>query len=192
MSPNKLPSPFKSVSQLLRFVDNYIFVQRLARILFFTASFAAIALALRQHGSLPARVATHFGADGQPNGWMSRDGHTIGQVAISFFIGGLLVALALYLPRVPDRFVNLPHRDYWLAPKRRAETFAWLGSMLCWLGALLQGFLAYVFHEVWRANLVAPPALRLNSLWLQVSLFIFTVGLVITLLFRFRRPEGAR
>jgi hypothetical protein len=167
-------------------------VHRLARIIFFTAAFTAIALALRQHGSLPERVATHFGADGQPNGWMSRDGHTIGQVAISFFVGGLFFALALYLPRVPDRFVNLPHRDYWLAPKRRAETFAWLSSMLFWLGALLQGFLAYVFHEVWRANLVTPPALRLNSLWLQVSLFILTAGLVITLLFRFRRPDGGR
>jgi hypothetical protein len=167
-------------------------VHRLARILFFATAFTALALAIRQHGSLPARVATHFGADGQPNGWMSRDGHTIGQVAISIFIGGLFFALTLYLPRVPDRFVNLPHRDYWLAPQRRAATFAWLGSMLLWLGALLQGFLAYVFREVWRANLLTPPALRLNSLWLQVSLFILTAGLVITLLFRFRRPEGGR
>lgn len=167
-------------------------MRRLARILFFAATFTALALAVRQHSSLPARVASHFGADGQPNGWMSRDGHTIGQVAISFFVGGLFFALALYLPRVPDHFVNLPHRDHWLAPKRRAETFAWLSAMLFWLGILLQSFLAYIFHEVWRANLVTPPTLRLNSLWLQLSLFILTAGLVITLLFRFRRPEGAR
>ncbi len=163
-----------------------------ARILFLAASIAALALAARQNGSLPGRVATHFGADGRPNGWMARDSHTLGQIGISLFIGGLFFALTRYLPRMPERFVNLPHRDYWLAPKRRAETFAWLGAMLFWLGTLLQGFLAYVFHEVWRANLLTPPALRLNSLWLQLSLFIFTAGLVITLLFRFRRPEGAR
>ncbi len=167
-------------------------MRRLARILFFAATFTALALAVRQHGSLPARVATHFGAGGQPNGWMSRDNHTIGQVGISLFIGGLFFALTFYLARVPDRFVNLPHRDYWLAPKRRDETFAWIGSMLFWLGALLQGFLAYVFHEIWRANLITPPALRLNSLWLQLSLFIITVGLVITLLFRFRQPASDR
>ena len=93
---------------------------------------------------------------------------------------------------MPARFVNVPHRDYWLAPQQRAKTFAWLGSMLCWLGALHQGSNAFVFHEVWRANLLTPPALRLNSLWLQLSLFIITVGLVITLLFRFRRPTGDR
>ena len=167
-------------------------MRRLARILFFTATFTALALAIRQNGSLPARVATHFGANGQPNGWMSRDHHTVGQVAISLFTGGLFFALTLYLPRVPVRFVNVPHRDYWLAPQHRAKTFAWLASMLCWLGALLQGFLAFIFHEVWRANLLTPPALRLNSLWLQLSLFIITVGLVITLLFRFRRPTGGR
>jgi hypothetical protein len=167
-------------------------VRRLARILFFAATLTALALAARQHGSLPERVATHFGADGTANGWMSRDGHSVGQIAITFFVAGLFYVLTLALPRLPDRFVNLPHRDFWLAPKRRAETFAWLSSMLFWLGALLQSFLAYVFHEVWRANLSIPPALRLNSLWLQLSLFILTAGLVITLLFRFRRPEGAR
>lgn len=165
---------------------------RLARILFFAATFSALALAVRQRDSLPALVATHFGAEGQPNGWMARDSHTISQVGITLFVAAVFFALTLWLPRTPDRFVNLPHRDYWLAPARRAETFAWLTGMLFWLGALLQGFLAYVFREVWRANLVTPPALRLNSLWLQLSLFILTAGLVVTLLFRFRRPDGAR
>ena len=64
--------------------------------------------------------------------------------------------------------------------------------MLFWLGTALQVFLAFIFREVAHANLVAAPSVRLNSLWLQVSLFIVIVTLVITLLFRFRRPEGAR
>jgi len=166
-------------------------VRRLAQILFFTATFTALALAVRQHGSLPERVATHFGANGQPDGWMSRDSHTLGQVGITIFMAGLFFSLSLFLPRVPDRFINLPHRDYWLAPSRRAATFAWLAAMFLWLGALLQAFLGHVFREVWRANLAARPELRLNSLWLQISLFLLVVGLVITLLFRFRRPTDA-
>jgi uncharacterized membrane protein YedE/YeeE len=167
-------------------------VRRLAQLAFTVATLVALGLAVQQHGSLPARVATHFGADGQPNGWMSRTGHTLSQTGTTVFIAGLFFILATQLPRVPDRFVNLPHRDYWLAPPRRAETFAWLGSMLFWLGALLQTFLSFVFREVWRTNTTARPELHLNSLWLQVSLFILTAGLVITLLFRFRRPGGAR
>lgn len=167
-------------------------MRHVAQLAFASATIGALVLAVRQHADLPARVATHFGADGQPNGWMTRDSHTTTQLAITIFMAGLFAALALFLPRVPDRFINLPHRDYWLAPKRRAETLAWLAAMLFWLGTALQVFLAFIFREIAHANLVAAPSVRLNSLWLQVSLFIVIVTLVITLLFRFRRPEGAR
>lgn len=167
-------------------------MQRLARIVFFAAALAALGLAAYEHGSLPARVATHFDKQGQADGWMPRDSHTITQAGISVFVAGLFYALTLVLRRLPDRFINLPHREYWLAPERRVATLAWLGAMLLWLGALLQAFLAYVFYEVWRANLAAKPELRLNLLWLQVSLFIITTGLVITLLYRFRKPEPVK
>ena len=163
-------------------------MRRLAQIAFAATTLTALGLAVYQHGSLPARVATHFGANGQPNGWMARDTHTVTQIGITIFIGGLFAALSLFLPRMPDNLINLPHRDYWLAPSRRAETFAWITGMLFCLGTTSQAFLAYIFHEVARANFAAKPALRLNSLWLQVSLFIIVVTLVITLLFRFRRP----
>lgn len=165
---------------------------RLARILFFAATSVALGLAVQEHGTLPERVATHFGGDGQPNGWMSRDSHTAGQVGITFFMAALFLGLAVALPRLPDRFINLPHRDHWLAPQRRSGTLAWLSAMLLWLGILLQGFLAFVFREVWRANSAASPTLQLNSLWLQISLFILTAGLVITLLVRFRQPDVER
>ena len=167
-------------------------MRRLAQLVLVAATFVALALAVQQHGTLPARVASHFGPTGQPDGWTTRNGHTLVQTGITLFIAVLFFALATLLPCLPDRFVNLPHRDYWLAPRRRAETLAWLGAMFLWLGALLQGFLSFVFREVWRANTAPQPELHLNSLWLQVSLFILTAGLVVTLLFRFRRPGGAR
>jgi uncharacterized membrane protein len=167
-------------------------VRRFSQILFFAVTLLGIGFAVQQHGRLPERVATHFGADGQANGWMSRDNHTIAQVGITLFVAILFFALATFLPRLPDRFVNLPQRDYWLAPKRRAETFAWLSGMLLGVGTALQAFLCWTFREVAVANLSAKPELRLNSLWLQLSLFIIVVGLVITLLSRFRKPEGAR
>lgn len=167
-------------------------MRRFAQSLFFLTTLLGLGLAVVQYSSLPERVASHFGRDGQPDGWMSRTENTFSQVGITLFIGALFFVLATFLPRLPDRFVNLPHRDYWLAPKRRAETLAWLGSMLFCLGTLMQAFLIFAFREVWRANLATKPELHLNSLWLQVSLFIITAGLVVTLLFRFRRPEGAR
>lgn len=165
-------------------------MRRFAQIAFFVSTLAALGLAVQQHGSLPARVASHFGREGQPDGWMSRDTHTMTQVGITLFIALLFFALAMFMPRLPDRFINLPHREYWLAPKRRAETFAWLSGMLLCLGAALQVFLGWVFREVWQANQAPSPVLKMNSLWLQVSLAIIVMGLIITLMSRFRQPPG--
>lgn len=121
---------------------------------------------------------------------MLRETHTMTQVGITLFIAILFFALASFLPRLPDRFINLPHREYWLAPKRRPETLGWLSGMLLCLGAVLQLFLGWVFREVWQANLTPQPVLKLNALWLQVSLAIIVMGLVITLMARFRQPPG--
>src|SRR3954454_2441218 len=51
--------------------------------------------------SLPARMATHFGLDGQPNGWMSREGAMWFMLALVFF---LLITATAILGRVrqPD------------------------------------------------------------------------------------------
>ncbi len=163
-------------------------MRRFALTLFFAVTLGSIGIAIRQYSALPQRVASHFNNAGQPDGWMSRDAHTLSQVGITLFIALLFFTLAMFLPRLPDRFINLPHRDYWLAPTRRGETFAWLSSALLWLGAALQIFLGWVFSEVARANLSAQPALKINSLWLQVSLAIIIMCLVITLLMRFRQP----
>ena len=167
-------------------------MRRFAQILFVAVTLLAIGLAVRQNDNLPERVATHFNANGQPNGWMERNHHTTYQIGTTAFIAVLFIAIALSTPRLPDRFINLPHRDYWLAPSRRAESLAWVEGMMFWLGAALQLFLAFVFREVARANLSAKPELHLNLLWLQVSLFIMVAGLVVTLLFRFRRPPAGR
>lgn len=165
-------------------------MRRFAQIAFFIATVIAIGLAVQQHSSLPARVASHFGPSGQPDGWMSRDTHTMTQVGITLFIALLFFALAMFFPKLPDRFINLPHREYWLAPKRRGETLAWLSGMLLCIGAVLQVFLGWVFREVWQANLAPNPVLKMNALWLQVSLAIIVMGLIITLLSRFRQPPG--
>ena len=71
---------------------------------------------------LSSRVATHFDGHGQPNGWMSRAAHLqfMGVFGLGF---PLFVPAIVYASRfLPDRFYNLPHRDYWLAPARQGLT----------------------------------------------------------------------
>jgi len=106
---------------------------------------------------LPDCVATHFGASGAANGWMSRDAYRtfmlISGPVTAFF--PLLVGLAMR--SAPARFINLPHRDYWLAPERRDATFAWLRGHMSWLCILLLLFVSVIHWTVVVANRRTPP-----------------------------------
>jgi len=37
--------------------------------------------------------------------------------------------------RSPGRRINLPHKDYWLAPARREETFRFIAAQMAWSAA---------------------------------------------------------
>ena len=66
---------------------------------------------------LPPIVATHFGAGGVADGWMSRDGYTIFAMLLTLLLPLVVFASVGWLPYRFERFVNLPHRDVWLAPR---------------------------------------------------------------------------
>src|SRR6478736_3772473 len=103
-------------------------------------------------GELPQRVATHFDFQGNPNGWMSKQADLL-------FMGALGVGLPLFLIGVcyatrflPAGMVNIPNREYWLAPERRAQTSAYVGAQSIWLGCVTVAFMTVVHLLVVFAN----------------------------------------
>jgi uncharacterized membrane protein len=66
---------------------------------------------------LPERVATHFGAGGEPNGWMSRAGHVRFTLLFGLIVPAFVIAIFATMPRFGDRWMNIPNKDYWLAPE---------------------------------------------------------------------------
>jgi hypothetical protein len=111
---------------------------------------------------LPERVAIHFGGGGEANGWMSRS-------ADLAFFGGLGVGLPLFFivlslvtGLVPARFVNLPHREYWLSPERQAQTRAYISHQMIWMGCLTVLFLAGIHYLTILANRATPPHLPMG------------------------------
>jgi uncharacterized membrane protein len=125
------------------------------------AAIAAIVLTSHQ---LPERVASHFGPDGVANGFMPRE------MYLAFMIGlgvGLptLVALAVGISvRHASRFINIPNREYWLAPARREATTAYLAAHTSWLAIGLAAFAVAVHLLVIRANRLNPPRLDTDVL----------------------------
>ena len=113
---------------------------------------------------LPERVASHFGGGGEANGWMNRS-------ADLAFLGGLGVGLPLFFivlslvtGLVPARFVNLPHREYWLSPERLAQTRAYISRQMIWMSCLMILFLAGIHYLTILANRTTPPHLPMGLL----------------------------
>jgi uncharacterized membrane protein len=144
--------------------------------------------------ALPETVASHFNGAGTPNGWSTKDTFfmVIGAVLGTELV--FLVGLPLILGRLPVAIINLPHRDYWLAPKRRAQSLAAIGARLVWFAAASLMLALVVVQDVVLANLDA--SVRLSSVT-PVALVAYLAFAVLWLIALFRRfklpaPSAAR
>lgn len=142
-------------------------------------------------GQLPERVAVHFDAAGIPNGFMSRAGCRAFMLAVTLGLPTLIACATGVLPRlVPPALINLPNRDYWLAPERWRETLDFLGEQGAWLGCILLLLLGYVDRLLVGANLIEPARLSTRSFeWALALLFAATALWMLRLFRRFRVPD---
>lgn len=144
------------------------------RIALFTLAGLSVVLVLLVLGTgpaLPARVATHFGMDGLPNGWMSREAFMRSIVVIVILPVVLLQGIGFLLGRLPTSLINLPNREYWLAPERRAKTLAHIRTSMLEFGNATFAFLIFVVWSVIEAN-TANAETRLGNLF-AYGLFTF-------------------
>jgi hypothetical protein len=139
---------------------------------------------------LPPLVASHFGGDGMPNGHMPRGAYLAFMLAIGVGVPLLMGFLpAKMARRFPER-LNLPNREYWLAPERREATVAFVVAHGQCFAIALALFLAWVHWLVVEANLRQPVALSAPGI--IAALLLFGTGVVAwlaALLLRFRRPS---
>ncbi len=126
---------------------------------------------------LPERVATHFDAHGQPNGWMSRDAHL--RFMILFGLGfPMFVPVLVYASRfLPDQLFNLPHRDYWLGPAQRSQTMAYLFRHSLWFSSMALGFVIGTNLSIIQANQLART--HLSTLFVLALAGCFIAGTVV-------------
>jgi ABC-type Fe3+ transport system permease subunit len=139
---------------------------------------------------LPDRVATHFNGAGQADGWMSRSTHLLWMAAFGLLFPTFMIGVFWSTRFLPSSMINIPHRDYWLADERRAETASFLVWHSVWFGCLTQGLVIGIHWLVVLSNQRQPPTLPF--LWVMAILAPFFLGIaawVITLQQRFRAPD---
>jgi len=103
---------------------------------------------------LPEVVAQHFGAEGRPNGWASKESFVTFMWTLMLAVSGLFLVLSRLLRRLPFRWLNIPYRDYWgKTPARQEQARALVTEPLEWIGAAVTALLTIVVHLTFRANL---------------------------------------
>lgn len=139
--------------------------------------------------ALPDPVASHFASSGQANAFMSRDAYV--RFMLAFTVGlPLVLGVSMALVFRHTNKLNLPNRDYWLAPERRAGTISFLTGHALLLADGVAIFLCYVHRLVVQANAVQPAHLANDSMIVGlVILLVATILWTVWLLLACRAPR---
>jgi uncharacterized membrane protein len=132
---------------------------------------------------LPPLMASHFGASGLPNGWMSRDSFFMTMGVVGGGTTALLMLLPLLFRALPTELINLPNKEYWLSRERRGETLDRLAAFMAWFGFATAALLALVLELAVAANLAQTP---LDNATFIVGMALYVAALLVLVVATFR------
>ena len=161
---------------------------RIPHLIFGLIAFGAAAQCAFDYPQLPERMASHFGASGAANGWMTKPAF----FAVYAAMVVLAAVVGYFAPRFiqkksPDK-INLPNKEYWLAPERRAQTFAYFETFFAWFGCAFLLLEVFAMGLAMRANFAAPPRLPTGPIISAIVAFVFfNIGAVFMMLRRFSK-----
>ncbi|MBN2452113.1 MAG: DUF1648 domain-containing protein [Lentisphaeria bacterium] len=160
------------------------------RAVFWMAFVANVAVTSVSLAVLPARVAIHFGVDGMADNWASKAASALLMTGVHLLLLGLLCFSTRLAWRLPPRWINLPHKEYWLRPENlpRARTLVeqhmWRIGTATFLFFLAVGLLSL------QANLSDPVRLNLRLFLPALGLFLaYTAWWTVGFLRAFRLPR---
>ncbi len=139
----------------------------------------------------PETMAVHFGMGGEPNGWASAKSNALVMTGIDV----LLFVSFFFVPQLmritPDRWVNLPNKDYWLKDENRGKMETLLYGEIYKFGAIIFAFMFVVGLLVLQANFSDPVQLNESLFW-PPFIFIMVYSLYWTVrIYRvFRIPKN--
>lgn len=160
---------------------------KLSRLSFFVWLATTILFVASVGGSifaLPARVAIHFDASGDANGWISRESHTAGFIALGLGLSAFLLGIAYIIRFFPASTLNVPRQAYWRAPENYPRACAFFFTHTFWLAALSNLFMSVLNLGIVVANSAAAPASLVGNL--SIATGLFATGLLVWCLFLFR------
>jgi uncharacterized membrane protein len=162
---------------------------RLPRLLFAVLAAGAAIYFSSYYPQLPDVVASHFNAQGTPNGWQTKAAFFGVFVGVSV----LAVLVGFGIPRIisamPPQLINLPNKRYWLAPEHLKETMKFLGAYFAWFGCAVFLIMILTFDYAIQSNLHPDNRPDVSRMWYILAGFLLFVAVWIARMFaRFGRP----
>jgi uncharacterized membrane protein len=140
---------------------------------------------------LPDIMGSHFGTSGLASAWQTKVAFF--SVELTVIVVATIVSFGVprLIAAMPASVINLPNKEFWLSPERRAETFLFLRSQMAWFGCALLAFLLFVMELVFRANLQTPPRLN-NAAFIPalIAFIAFSAVWTLRLVFHFIRTDN--
>lgn len=142
------------------------------------------------HPKLPDSVASHFDFEGNANGFSPKRNHSLVMACLQVGFGVFFWVLVLVLKYIPPQLVNLPNRDYWLAPERRKETIHEMNGGLLGFAIATQIFLVALNHLTTLHNLGTP---AMHWFWpVFIGYGCYVIGWSVWLCLKFKLPAHAK
>ncbi|MBV8514034.1 MAG: hypothetical protein JO260_01920 [Acidobacteria bacterium] len=116
-------------------------------------------------------MATHFGASGAANGWQSKEQFFLVEIVLLCVCLLIGFGIPAIIAAAPPSLVNLPNKEFWLAPVRRDHTLAVFRIQMAWFACALLTFLIVVNQLVFNANQSVPR--HLNGSQFTIALVAF-------------------
>ena len=124
---------------------------------------------------LPETIAHHYNFTGQPDAWGSKDMFIRVHLGTVLFLTAIFIAIDRLITRVPDDLINLPHKEYWLAPERRRKTLQRLSDMSLWMGNITLIFMLLLFQYKYTRDLLER-AHELKFIWMGLLIYFVTLS----------------
>lgn len=141
--------------------------------------------------SLPDHLATHFDFNGNPNGYQEKSAYLTAMVTLGLVVNGLFFILFHVMGHIPEKFINLPRKDFWFAtPERKAFIMERLKVSLLLPGIVTNFVLCMAQQAIYQSNVQHPVIeFPMGMLPFLIGVIIIVVVVFSIVLMRLPKPE---
>jgi hypothetical protein len=161
---------------------------RLPKLIFAVLAVGAAIYFSSYYSQLPDVVSSHFNARGLANGWQTKPAFFGLFAAVSVLIAMIGFGIPRIIASVPPQLINLPNKQYWLAPEHVAETMTFLKAYFAWFGCAVFLIMILTFDYAIQSNLHPDHRPDVSRMWYILAGFLaFLVVWIIRMFTRFGR-----